>query len=398
MIMRGMAHELLVNFQFAECKTRGLRHGRVASAKVVDRAISDLIISTCRLTPASTYHMTAINMISLLSFIIIVICYIQLCNSFVIFVPRHIQKSSHVTTSTIESESRDDDSKEYEWDGIVIDGAHDSEFEDNDPTDALMPSNGIALIPSGEYPRFSGSERTVSLPLKLELLWKKSKTAIRLFLFVLLFAGLAVSMADRMVLSDSLLSMVKDKYGGRAKKRLTKWQDFILKNQNKDEMKKLRLVNRYFNAIPYYTDERLWKKNDYWATPVEMLVNYGGDCEDYSIAKYFTLREMGVEEDRLRIMYVKASRSRGGRSRIGSGLNANQAHVVLGYYPSPTSQPLILDNLTGRIKPASERKDLKPVYSYNAKLLWKAISRSRGSRVKYTDDIKQWYELMLKVS
>ena len=73
--------------------------------------------------------------------------------------PRHIlRQQSHQTTSTIatksiqlnaekeKSESSSNDSKEeveYEWDGVVIEGAHDADFEVNDPTDNFMPSMSL---------------------------------------------------------------------------------------------------------------------------------------------------------------------------------------------------------------------------------------------------------------
>jgi len=83
-----------------------------------------------------------------------------------------------------------------------------------------------------------------------------------------------------------------------------------------------------------------------------MLASNGADCEDFSIAKYFALKELGVPIERLRITYVKA-------------VQLNQAHMVLAYYPAPKDEPLILDNLENGVRPASERTDLVPVYSFN---------------------------------
>ena len=61
---------------------------------------------------------------------------------------------------------------------------------------------------------------------------------------------------------------------------------------------------------------------------------------------------MGVQIERLRITYVKSERR-------------NQAHMVLAYYEDPTKEPLILDNLTSKILPATKRPDLTPVFSFN---------------------------------
>ena len=127
-------------------------------------------------------------------------------------------------------------------------------------------------------------------------------------------------------------------------------------------------------------DIDLWKQKDYWATPLEMLSIGGGDCEDYSIAKYFTLKELGVDEDKLRITYVKAK-------------ELNQAHMVLTYFETKRSIPLVLDNLIIEIKPASQRPDLTPVYSFNGTGLWLAKSRGEGQRVGESSRLSLWQDL-----
>ena len=152
-----------------------------------------------------------------------------------------------------------------------------------------------------------------------------------------------------------------------------------------DERHKLEQVNTFFNAIPYDTDWDLWDKEDYWATPMEMLGIDGADCEDYAIAKYFTLRELGVAAQRLRITYVKA-------------VDLNQAHMVLAYYPTPSAEPLILDNLQTTIRSAGQRDDLVPVYSFNGEDLWLAKSRHRGVKVGGSGRIKLWNNLRQKMA
>jgi predicted transglutaminase-like cysteine proteinase len=59
-------------------------------------------------------------------------------------------------------------------------------------------------------------------------------------------------------------------------------------------------VNAEANARPYRADSALWGASDFWALPEE-FARYGGDCEDYAIAKYVALRERGVPADDLRI-------------------------------------------------------------------------------------------------
>jgi len=173
---------------------------------------------------------------------------------------------------------------------------------------------------------------------------------------------------------------VKQKYGVAAADRVQAWRWLMSSNQKEDEQTKLVLVNNFFNRLAFSTDIELWGKNDYWATPVEVMGVGGADCEDYSIAKYFTLRELGVPNEKLRIMYVKA-------------VNLDQAHMVLTYYENPGSVPVVLDNINGEILPVDRRPDLAPVYSFNASDLWLAKRRGRGEHVGRSDRIGLWRKL-----
>jgi len=133
-----------------------------------------------------------------------------------------------------------------------------------------------------------------------------------------------------------------------------------------DEDARLRGVNQFYNhRIVFRDDIEVWGQTDYWASPLEMLSKGQGDCEDYAIAKYFTLIALGVPGPKLRLVYVRAL--------VGGSGGAVLAHMVLAYYPSPDAQPLILDNLVGDIRPASKRPDLAPVFSFNAEGLWQGV-------------------------
>lgn len=181
-----------------------------------------------------------------------------------------------------------------------------------------------------------------------------------------------------------ILQKAESRYGnlGPAKPRILAWEAQIKASSTSSEMDKLNEVNRFFNRQIRFTDDiKVWKQNDYWATPVEMLVKGEGDCEDYSIAKYFTLRRLGIPSEKLRITYVKA-------------LNYNQAHMVLTYYASPGAEPLVLDNLINQIKPASQRKDLLPVYAFNAEGLYLPGSNSKKSDSKR---LSRWQDLLKKM-
>ena len=84
---------------------------------------------------------------------------------------------------------------------------------------------------------------------------------------------------------------------------LVRWRDFLATLANKEPMEQLRAVNDYLNRLPYRTDLENYGAEDYWATPREFFAK-GGDCEDYAIAKYLSLRALGWPAERLRIVVV----------------------------------------------------------------------------------------------
>nr|WP_246194778.1 transglutaminase-like cysteine peptidase [Allochromatium palmeri] len=154
--------------------------------------------------------------------------------------------------------------------------------------------------------------------------------------------------------------------------------------QDLSEDDKLRVVNDFFNQLRFLDDVALWGVSDYWTTPFEFLVKNGGDCEDFAIAKYFTLIHVGVPEERLRLTYVKA-------------LDYDQAHMVLTYFATPRATPLVLDNLNPHILPATERADLQPVYSFNGTGLWLAKSAGSGKRVGGAERLDLWRDLQSRM-
>ena len=196
----------------------------------------------------------------------------------------------------------------------------------------------------------------------------------------MLLAGLTLANWD----FAQILKNAESRYGnlGQARARILDWEALIKSSAALPEPDKLNEVNRFFNRkVRFVDDIQLWRENDYWATPVEMLVKGAGDCEDYSIAKYFTLRRLGIPSEKLRITYVKA-------------LNYNQAHMVLTYYASPSAEPLVLDNLINDIRPASQRKDLLPVYAFNAEGLYLPGSNTRKSDSK---KLSRWQDILKKM-
>jgi predicted transglutaminase-like cysteine proteinase len=188
---------------------------------------------------------------------------------------------------------------------------------------------------------------------------------------------------DSFVISERTLRRAEDQYGSSARKRLLAWQD-LMRTEGANDLIKLEQANRFFNRIPFVSDITHWGKEDYWATPNEFLASNGGDCEDFAIAKYFTLIGLGVEEKQLTLTYVTA-------------LRLNQSHLVLNYYPGPGLEPLVLDSLVDAIEPSSRRTDLLPIYSFNASGLWAAKQRGKGDMIGDARRVRPWRELLAKM-
>lgn len=182
-----------------------------------------------------------------------------------------------------------------------------------------------------------------------------------------------------------LLSKVATRYGTQARQRFEQWQTILAQAKTLPDEQKLTIVNDFFNRkIKFVSDRSLWQTDDYWATPSELLALGAGDCEDFSIAKYFTLLALGVPDAKMRITYVKA-------------MTLNQAHMVLTYFSAPQATPLVLDNIDPTIASASQRRDLQPVYSFNGTGLWLAKNRGQGKLIGSADRLNPWADLQQRM-
>ena len=119
-----------------------------------------------------------------------------------------------------------------------------------------------------------------------------------------------------------------------------------------------------------------YNMSDYWATPWEFLAHDAGDCEDYVIAKYFALKYLGIDSKQMYFTYVKSSLFK-------------DAHMVLTYFETPASEPLILDNNNRLVLPASKRPDLTPIYNFNGDVL------SASAKKANQKTTQKWDELIL---
>jgi len=158
--------------------------------------------------------------------------------------------------------------------------------------------------------------------------------------------------------SDSLFIQIEKEYGKQGADRMRKLHELIIENQDKPTDVKLKVTNDALNRLPWITDQEKYSINDYWATPLETIATFGGDCEDMAIGKFMTLRLMGVPKENLRLTYVKIKKT-------------GEAHMVLAYIkdidlPPAKRSALILDNYVKEILPGKERTDLLGVYLLDA--------------------------------
>jgi len=186
-----------------------------------------------------------------------------------------------------------------------------------------------------------------------------------------------------------LHDLAEQRYGLTGRQSITAWNQIQIECATLPVTEQLEKINHFFNQRIMYVDDRLtWKKTDYWATPLETLGLGQGDCEDFSFAKYITLNALGVPIEKLRLTYVKAQ-------IITTAGIKNQAHMVLSYYPTPSSQPFILDNLRQEVLSAAQRPDLQPIFSFNTKQLW--INGKQGPTGDSSSRLSNWRDVLTRM-
>lgn len=211
---------------------------------------------------------------------------------------------------------------------------------------------------------------------KMSILKRQS---IRWVVCILMIALPAQSAPSHQVISQKEINSANKKYGVLAARRMQALLSLISENSARPERLKINLVNDFFSKVTYTEDQQVWGVSDFWSTPAELLAKDKGDAEDFAIAKYFTLIAMGVDEKKLYFSYVTATRIK-------------RSHMVLTYFRTPTSEPLVLDSLTDRVLKASVRSDLIPIYSFNAKDL--RDSTQASAKQGFESSMHQWGKMI----
>ncbi|MDR1854703.1 MAG: transglutaminase-like cysteine peptidase [Azoarcus sp.] len=208
-------------------------------------------------------------------------------------------------------------------------------------------------------------------------------------LFAVLCIGIA-GWANAATDFDRMEQLAEERYGEIAVATVKAWRTLIDQAKPLSERDKLEKANTFVNRHAFYeSDLIVWGQVDYWATPLELFGKQAGDCEDFAIAKYITLRLLNVPLNKLRLVYARAQLG-------GSDSTRTQAHMVLSYYEKPTSEPLILDILVSDILPARKRPDLLPVFSFNHDGLWMEGERKSSSNPRTR--LSRWRDMLRRMS
>ncbi len=168
--------------------------------------------------------------------------------------------------------------------------------------------------------------------------------------------------------------------------RLSQYIKIKKKVKNFALLKKLSHINTFYNKILPVNDLQKYNADDYWATPKEFLIQGKGDCEDYALAKYFTLLELGIKKKNLFLSVVKVK-------------NEANYHMVLLFFKDKKSMPLVLDNLSSKVVSFNKRKKLIPKFIFNEKeayllknkLIDKKVHINWGKKNKWKNILKKVY-------
>ena len=214
--------------------------------------------------------------------------------------------------------------------------------------------------------------------------WYRYLLRCMVLTLVLTLVVLAVSAYD----FDRLQQQLVARFGPTRVSFLRDWQEALAGSKSAGEKDKLRKINDFINRrIGFEDDLSIWNQSDYWATPLETIGQGRGDCEDFAIIKYYSLKDAGIPLAKLRLVYVKARLESPGGPYM-------QAHMVLAYYATPSAEPLVLDNLIPEIRPASQRRDLQPIFSFNSEAIWSGVAGNAAKGAGGTGQLSRWQDLL----
>ncbi len=164
-----------------------------------------------------------------------------------------------------------------------------------------------------------------------------------------------------------VLDKKKDEFGSYDKKcakdskkfycNIKDWLTFIDSIKGISKEQQLREINSFANKKKYTLDINNWGKTDYWESPGEFLFK-NGDCEDYAIIKYMSLKQLGFDTGELRIVVLMDN-------------NLRLYHSILAVYQG--DEVFILDNQLKNVTKAANIYHYSPIFSINESKWWRHI-------------------------
>ncbi len=205
---------------------------------------------------------------------------------------------------------------------------------------------------------------------------------------ILLYWGLLSTIAFSNVfeLTNKDLKTIENAYEKeKIETRYQRFQLFLDEVKQYNTIKKLNRVNSYINRILPGYDRIVQNMTDYWSTPKQFLIEGKGDCEDYAITKYFTLKQIGMSSDKLYMAIVQVKHN-------------TTMHMVMLYFETPQSIPLVLDNLSWKVLPLNKRKDLKVKVIFNEQDSYLLKNHKKYKKVNIDWGKKnRWKELLQRI-
>lgn len=202
-------------------------------------------------------------------------------------------------------------------------------------SEAASEEDAVALAPAAPAPMPAGVPRGVPAP------------GAQL-------PELRIWASDRLAQWASLAARVEAERAAPPSRELRAWLRALARLEGKPFERQVEAVNAIVNAGRWVSDDDNYGSSDLWATPGQFLAR-GGDCEDYAIAKFFSLARLGVATERMRILVVHDA----GRDLV---------HAVLAL--ATERGMLVLDNLNPEVLPFERVPHYRPLYSVNLDSLW----------------------------
>ena len=167
--------------------------------------------------------------------------------------------------------------------------------------------------------------------------------------------------------------------------RIADYKKFLNTAKTFSKYQKFERINYKVNKIRSMKDEQSQGVGDYWSSPKEFLIDGKGDCEDYAITKFFSLKDVGIDKTKLYL-------------GVGKVKYSKTSHMVMLYFKTNTSIPIVLDNLSWKILPLNKRSDLTVQFVFNEIDSYTIKNNKKDQKVRINWGKKdKWKELLQKV-